>query len=321
MTHAGNPDSTAHDDPITRADRYLSGPAKVPRTLRAVGLALVFVLLTQLIGALGVFALHRIIGFSLGALRAPQTIDFPIIYCLEVSTAVGAMISTWLLSRHSGLSWLDFGLRDRHALRRLVQGAACGLTMMVALMALLALFHGAHFATTHAAPAQLLRNAVLWAGGFALVGVSEEMTFRGFAFLMLARRTHPVFGAVVMSVIFGALHLANGGETWIGALYTILFGLIASLAVWRTGSLWWVFGLHLAVDWSETCLFGVADSGLKASHTLLDTVLSGPTWLTGGSAGVEGSALNMILLAVLAWVIWRVFPARQPDAAAAQYKS
>ena len=47
--------------------------------------------------------------------------------------------------------------------------------------------------------------------------------------------------------------------------------------------------------------YSVPDSGTVAPGHLLKTSLHGPAWLTGGSAGPEGSALVFILVAFL-WI-------------------
>ncbi len=309
MTRSPNADNTLPNPFLTRIGRVWTGPTLLPRTLRGIVGTVTFTLLTGLIAAAGAFVLTRLPDGLHAPSKVTQTLDFGMVYLFEGCTAVGALLATVLMSRLARRSWLDYGLRETHAIRRLLHGAVCGLVFILILMTSIVALHGVRFASTHVSSAVLLRNAVLWAGAFAFVALAEELLFRGYAFFTLARNVHPVFAALLLSFVFGAAHLYNGGETLRGALFPAAFGLIASLAVWRTGSLWWMFGLHLAIDWSETCLFGVADSGLKATHTLLKTTLTGPAWLTGGHVGIEGSLLNIPLMCVLAWFVWRRLPA------------
>lgn len=309
-----NADGTTVDSPLTRLGTFLHGPSWAARTLRGVGGAVLFIVLSGLITAAIIFVVTRLSGWHEPDHAAQTAADFKPIYVNDACLAAGALLATYLMSRLSRRAWLGYGLQETHPLRRLLHGMACGLVYVVVLMASIAALHGAHFGSTHVSSAVLLRNAVLWAGAFACVAVAEETLFRGYAFFTLGRNLHPVFAAVLLSLVFGAVHLGNGGETLMAALFATAYGLTASLGVWRSGSLWWVFGLHAAFDWSETCLFGVADSGQTATHTLLNSTLTGPVWLTGGSAGVEGSMLNIPLICVLAWYAWRRLspPAGQP---------
>jgi uncharacterized protein len=58
----------------------------------------------------------------------------------------------------------------------------------------------------------------------------------------------------------------------------------------------------MAFDWSETYLYGVADSGQVLPGHLLNSSSSGPAWLSGGTVGPEGSLLCTLLLLML-WLI------------------
>ena len=100
-------------------------------------------------------------------------------------------------------------------------------------------------------------------------------------------------------------HLGNAGETAAGIAAVGVAGLVFAYSLWWTGSLWWAVGMHTAWDWAETCLFGTADSGLRAVGHVLTTHAAGPAWLSGGSTGPEGSVLVLPVL-VLAGVVVRV---------------
>jgi membrane protease YdiL (CAAX protease family) len=154
----------------------------------------------------------------------------------------------------------------------------------------------------------LVESAVLWAIAFALVAVNEELVFRGCAFFRLLRGTNPVVATLVTSSAFALAHIANPSETISGILSVVASGLVLCLSVWRSGSLWWAIGFHAAWDWSQSFVFGVADSGLLVTGHWLTSQAVGPAWLNGGSAGPEGSVLVFPILAALALVIVRTLP-------------
>jgi hypothetical protein len=82
----------------------------------------------------------------------------------------------------------------------------------------------------------------------------------------------------------------------------------------RTGTLWFALGYHAAWDWAETFFYGTPDSGLIGVGHFLNTSYHGPTWLTGGSAGPEGSMFTFLVLCLCAFLIHLRFPnAIYPD--------
>jgi membrane protease YdiL (CAAX protease family) len=65
---------------------------------------------------------------------------------------------------------------------------------------------------------------------------------------------------VLLSVSFGAVHLRNSGEGWVGVAGVVVVGLFWCFTLKRTGSLWFALGMHATFDFGETFLFSVPDS-------------------------------------------------------------
>src|SRR5581483_661698 len=126
-------------------------------------------------------------------------------------------------------------------------------------------------------------GAFFWAG--ALWGLFEEFLFRGYTQFTLAEGIGFWPAAVLLSAAFGAIHLRNQGEAWIGALGAAFIGLFFCLTLRRTRSLWFAAGMHASWDWGETFLYSVPDSGFLPPGHLLNSSFHGPQWLTGGSVG------------------------------------
>ncbi|HXN74250.1 MAG TPA: CPBP family intramembrane glutamic endopeptidase [Candidatus Acidoferrales bacterium] len=108
--------------------------------------------------------------------------------------------------------------------------------------------------------------------------------------------------------LFGAAHLANPGENILGILQVVAVGLLLCFTLRRTGNLWFALGFHAAWDWAETFFYGTPDSGVLGVGRYLNTSVQGPNWLTGGSAGPEGSILVFIVFAICALLIHLRFP-------------
>lgn len=120
--------------------------------------------------------------------------------------------------------------------------------------------------------------------------------------------------ALLISVVFGAAHLGNPGENVLGILQVVVTGLLFCLTIRRTGNLWFAVGFHAAWDWAETFFYGTPDSGLVGVGRFLNTSVRGPDWLSGGSAGPEGSVVALLVLLLFALLIHLRFPkAIYPD--------
>jgi uncharacterized protein len=166
---------------------------------------------------------------------------------------------------------------------------------------------------------RIAKFAAFWGVFFLIVGLFEEFITRGYTQFTLTRGMGFWPAALLLSFLFGAIHLGNPGEAWAGALAAACIGLFFCLTLRRTGTLWFAVGMHAAWDWGESFLYSVPDSGQVAPGHLLRSSFHGSRWLTGGSVGPEGSVFVFIVIALL-WVVFdRVYPSpkRQPDALAA----
>ena len=253
-----------------------------------------------------VYRLGHFTAADLGALRTRLAPD--IRAALVLAECCGLLAATAVMARIERRSWLDYGLRGRRALVLFMQGAFWGALLMSALVGVLALAGAMKIAAPRNASAAVIASGLLWAALFVPAALVEELMFRGYPFFRLARAGSPVRAAVVMSLAFAAAHLGNREETVIGLLQVVSVGLVFCLAVWRTGSLWWALGAHAAWNWTQTFVFGCANSGLPATGNWLTSAPSGPAWLSGGVTGPEGSILSLPALALLAWIAVRTLP-------------
>ncbi|WP_158751202.1 CPBP family intramembrane glutamic endopeptidase [Acidobacterium sp. S8] len=146
-----------------------------------------------------------------------------------------------------------------------------------------------------------------WGLVFVFVGLFEESLLRGYLQFTLARGIGFWWGALLLSVLFGAIHKGNAGESPVGLFSAGAVGLVFCLSLWYTGSLWWAIGFHAAWDWGQTYFYGTPDSGMIAKGHLLSVHPTGSLLWTGGATGPEGSLLIvplLILIALLMWLWW-----------------
>ncbi|MFZ0283652.1 MAG: CPBP family intramembrane glutamic endopeptidase [Terriglobales bacterium] len=114
--------------------------------------------------------------------------------------------------------------------------------------------------------------------------------------------------ALLFSIVFGLGHRSNPGESPIGLLSAGLGGMVFCLSLWRTRSLWWAIGFHTSWDWSQSFLYGVADSGLTTQYHLLATHPVGKPILSGGTTGPEGSIFIVGALLLVTVIIFLTLP-------------
>jgi membrane protease YdiL (CAAX protease family) len=209
-----------------------------------------------------------------------------------------------------------YGLPARGAFGKLFwQGYLFGLIEISALIGLIYGLGGYSVGSLALHGGELLRWGVMWAMVFTFTGLFEEFVFRGYTQYTLADGIGFWPAAILLSCSFGAVHLGNGGENWVGAASVVMIGLVFAFALRRTGNLWFVVGWHASFDFGETFLYSVPNSGLVFEGHLSHASLHGPTWLTGGSVGPEGSVFSFLTMGILALVVHLLFPRKSSSPA------
>jgi hypothetical protein len=124
-------------------------------------------------------------------------------------------------------------------------------------------------------------------------GIGEEIMFRGVLFRIVEEGLGTWAALLVSALAFGAIHLGNPNATlWSGLAIAIEAGILFGLIYHVTRSLWICMGLHAAWNVMQGPFYGIAVSGLK-QHGWLQSSLTGPDWLTGGSFGAEASVVAL----------------------------
>jgi uncharacterized protein len=259
-------------------------------------------------------------GAILYALRVPLKLDMSVfsvemVLPIKVFMALIAVLATWIVSRVEKRPLDDYGIPPSQALGpRFWEGALWGFAMMSAILFVLHI--SGHFQINSVAlhGGAIARYALAWGAVFYAVAINEEFAFRGYLLFSIAKRRRFWRAALLVSAIFAAVHLANPGENAFGILEVFVVGMLFCLMIQRTGNLWFAVGFHATWDWAETFFYGTPDSGLLGVGRLLSTSAPGPNWLTGGSAGPEGSVLTLVVLLLCALLVHRRFPkAIYPD--------
>jgi membrane protease YdiL (CAAX protease family) len=144
---------------------------------------------------------------------------------------------------------------------------------------------------------------------FLVVGVGEEVLFRGIVFRMIDDRWGTVVALVVSALIFGFVHISNNNATvWSSVAIAVEAGLLLGAAYKWSGTLWLPIGIHWSWNYFQGPIFGFAVSG-GDTPSLIKPVIQGSDWLTGGSFGAEASIPAFVLGLALA-ILFLIAPRR-----------
>ena len=147
-------------------------------------------------------------------------------------------------------------------------------------------------------------SQLCWLSLFLLVGVVEEVVFRGILFRLITDKWNIAVGLTTSSLLFGLAHLGNPGATlWAALAIAIASGWLFGMAYAYHQTIWVPIGMHWAWNYLEGGVFGCAVSGAPLDYQPLITPrISGADILTGGAFGPEASIICVALGIVLSIV-------------------
>lgn len=266
---------------------------------------------------LGLFLVVAFVVLSVVILMLPEGLFGAGLSMLAAALVAGALV---IRMDGRGAGALGFHLA-RSVPREALLGVALGLGLAVAVVGLMAAGGALRWSGEAGTPVAWLGSAVAAAGILALPAAAEEALFRGYPFQALAEAWSPAWALAVSAALFGAAHLANPGSTALGAANTAAAGVFLGVVYLRTGSLWWASGAHLGWNWGLGFLADLPVSGLELIDApMIAASVQGPTWLSGGAFGPEGSlvaTLGFLGAAAAGW--WG--PWLRPEPAALARKS
>ncbi|WCN82146.1 CPBP family intramembrane glutamic endopeptidase [Micromonospora sp. LH3U1] len=223
---------------------------------------------------------------------------------LGVLTAVAAiLVYAWVVRRTERRSPTEVSRAGAGA--RIARGALIGVGMFAAVIVNIALIGGYHVNGLGS-----VSGAVALFGFMAAAAATEELIFRGVLFRVVEERMGTWIALLLTGVVFGLMHLLNpDASLWGAVAIAVEAGFMLAACYAATRNLWVPIGLHFGWNFAAGGIFSVVVSGNGESKGLLDTTMSGPTLLTGGDFGPEGSpytvAAGVVLTGVFLWLAHR----------------
>lgn len=212
------------------------------------------------------------------------------------------------------LAWCGYGFYVRRveqrqpgelalhgAARELGLGILIGAGLVAATFAVLALLGVYRLDGVNALAITMLRPLA----DLVLVGMVEEMVFRGVIFGVVQRSLGNKPAVAISALLFALVHLPNEGISILAVAAVAAYGVLQAALYLRTRRLWICIGTHVAWNYAVSTVFSSTVSGHLASDGLLRGQLVGKTIFTGGAFGVEGSLVTVLLIsAAAAGYLW-----------------
>ncbi|MEQ4300650.1 CPBP family intramembrane glutamic endopeptidase [Plantactinospora sp. B6F1] len=223
---------------------------------------------------------------------------------LGVATAVAALlVYGWVVRRTERRAVTELARAGAGA--RIARGALIGFAMFAAVIVNIAMLGGYH---VHGMGS--VSGLVGLFGFMAAAATTEELIFRGLLLRLVEERLGTWLSLLLTGVLFGLIHLVNpDASLWGATAIAIEAGFMLAACYVATRNLWVPIGLHFGWNFAAGGIFSVVVSGNGESKGLLDATTSGPTLLSGGDFGPEGSLYTvmagLVLTVVFMWLAHR----------------
>lgn len=175
--------------------------------------------------------------------------------------------------------------------------------------------------------------AIVWlAGGYSVVGVNplatvlpaitgviffvglEEVINRGIILPEIESRFGSWIALAGSSVIFAGYHIVlTTNPTLIAVGVIFVAGVLMGAGYLYTRQLWFPIGIHAGWNFTQGAIFGVqVSSNDVGAVAFLVGETTGPEWLSGGTFGLEGALVTLVVLtlatALFVWGLWKRGP-------------
>lgn len=234
-----------------------------------------------------------------------------LVVILELPALVLVLLLTWLFRRFlDGQSFVSLGFRLHGPWPIDVGlGLALGLVLMAGIFAAevgVGWLRVDGFAWATRGLLAVALTVLAYLVIYVIVGVTEELVFRGYVFVNLRDGSNVLIAVIVSSVLFGLAHILNPNFAPIALLNIALVGVFFCYAYLVTGNLWLPIAYHFSWNFCQGTVFSFPVSGTGGEGLFVTALTGGPDWVTGGAFGPEAGLLGTaaILLSFLAVWLW-----------------
>ena len=218
---------------------------------------------------------------------------------VAASLAAITLIYAWMVGRRR---WTPASVGfDVRWLRAMATGVVWG-AGLAGVVLVLTVLGGARVVSGPAlAGERYVGGALMVLVGLGAAAMVEELLFRGYPLVRLARAAGPIGASLVLTAAFVGMHVPNPGVTWLGLVNIGLAGLVLSGVFFAGGGLPGAWALHVGWNAGLALAADAPVSGLRFALPAIDYVPGRVAWWDGGSFGPEGGLAATVLLGGAAW--------------------
>ncbi len=126
-------------------------------------------------------------------------------------------------------------------------------------------------------------------------GFFEELAFRAILFRIVEEKLGSWIALFISSLFFGVVHIANPNATLFSSFaIAVEAGILLGAAYMLTRRVWFAVGIHIAWNYVQGAVFGIAVSGAEVKG-LISSHLEGNELFSGGAFGAEASLITLVV--------------------------
>lgn len=219
---------------------------------------------------------------------------------------IAALVLLYTYFTRRDIFRLYFQGQKGNNLKMLGLGAATGFGMN-ALCILAAFLHGdVHFSLGNISPWWLTVSlAVVF-----IQSATEELLVRGYLYQHIRARFGVPLALICSSLLFSLLHAGNSGVTVLALVNIAAIALFYSLSVEYLDSLWFAMANHAAWNFTQNFLFGLPNSGMVSSTSLLKLEAASDSLVYNVNFGVEAALPATVVCLAAAGMVWYRYHSR-----------
>lgn len=143
----------------------------------------------------------------------------------------------------------------------------------------------------------------------AAVAFVEEVIFRGYLLNNLMQSMNRWIALLITAALFALVHSANPGANILPVINVFAAGMLLGVNYIYTKNLWFSILFHFAWNMYQGPILGYEVSGMEMA-TVIEQSIEGPTVITGGAFGFEGSVICLALIIITAALLATAFSKR-----------
>jgi membrane protease YdiL (CAAX protease family) len=142
-------------------------------------------------------------------------------------------------------------------------------------------------------------------------GFFEELVFRAILFRIVEEKLGSWIALAISSLFFGVAHIGNPNATLFSSVaIAIEAGILLGAAYMLTRRLWFAVGIHIAWNYVQGAVFGIAVSGGEVKG-LMSSHLEGNELFSGGAFGAEASLITLVICTLAGILfLWKAYQHR-----------